>query len=341
MRFGLFHTVQWPEGTNQRERYRDAFAQVDFAEAAGFEAVWFTEHHFSRHGITPDSLTLLAYLAARTERIRLGTAVLVLPFHDPVRLAEQAATVDLLSNGRLEFGIGRGYQWTEFHGFAVPMEERPERFDEAIDVIVRAWTAEAPFSHRGQFWSYDDATVHPKPLQEPHPPISLATASREGLERCAREGWGVLLPQGQSLEMVEQHLATYKTALAEVGRPYDPSRIVLARALYVAENDTQAWHEVQRPYEEFLAAARKVAMPPDASPPARNPFDTDTLQDVAVFGGPDACTATLKRIADLGIERVIFFVNMGGLPHAQIMGSLQRFASEVMPRVEAHPLGRS
>ena len=118
MQIGLFHSIQWPEGSNQRDRYDQALTQACRADEAGFDSVWLTEHHFSRHGIVSDSLMVLAHLAARTSHVRLGTAVSVLPLHHPVRFAEAVATVDQLSRGRLDLGIGRGYQPGEFRGFA-------------------------------------------------------------------------------------------------------------------------------------------------------------------------------------------------------------------------------
>ena len=123
MKFGLFHSVQLPDPSQQERYYREALEQVLHAERLGYSSVWFTEHHFTRHGIVSDTFSVLAYLAGITSSIRLGTAVTVLPFHNPVRLAEQTATVDVLSNGRLELGVGRGYQWGEFHRMGIPMDE--------------------------------------------------------------------------------------------------------------------------------------------------------------------------------------------------------------------------
>ena len=163
MKFGLFHSVQLPDSTQQARYYREALDQALHAESLGYDSVWFTEHHFTRHGIVSATLSLLAYLAGVTSDIRLGTAVTVLPFHNPVLLAEQAATVDLLSGGRLDFGVGRGYQWGEFHRMNIPMDEASRRFEESMSVVTKAWTATEPFDHDGEFWSFNDLTVQPKP----------------------------------------------------------------------------------------------------------------------------------------------------------------------------------
>ena len=333
MKFGLFHSIQWPEGTAQRDRYREALAQALYAERIRLESIWLTEHHFSRHGIVSDTLNVLSYLAAETEHVRLGTAVLVLPFHDPVRVAESAATVDLLSGGRLEFGVGRGYQWSEFHGFRVPMEERAARFDEAMAIIVRSWTADAPFCYRGRYWQYEDINPQPKPLQRPHPPVWVATESDEGFRRCAEQGWGVMLPQGRSLAAVAEQVTRYRRVLADMGMAYDPMKLILARALYVGRDDETAWSDAEVPYRRFLALAARVAAPPGGAAVAHNPFDTDIQRDSVIFGGPDTCVAMLRRVQELGVENVIFFVNMVKLPHDRIMQSLELFAREVMPRL--------
>ena len=129
---------------------------------------------------------MLAYLAAKTQHIRLGTAVVVLPWHNPVLVAEQVATLDLLSGGRVDFGVGKGYRQAEFDGFCIPIAEATERFDEAMEIIRKAWTSEGRFSHHGKRWHYDNIVVEPEPLQRPHPPLWLAAGSHDSVRRAAR-----------------------------------------------------------------------------------------------------------------------------------------------------------
>jgi alkanesulfonate monooxygenase SsuD/methylene tetrahydromethanopterin reductase-like flavin-dependent oxidoreductase (luciferase family) len=335
MQFGLFHTVQWPEGADQATMYEQSLREAVRADELGMSSVWLTEHHFSRHGLISDNLVVLAHLAARTRRIRLGTAVSVLPFHNPVRLAEAAATVDVLSGGRLDFGVGRGYQWGEFQGFGIEMVERRARFDEALDVIVRSWTATEPFDHRGQAWRFGDVNPQPKPIQSPHPPIWMATDSDDGLRQCAELDRGVMFPQGRSLAVVADQVARYQDALSRAGRPYDPAKVVLARALYVDDNDDLAWQVAGRSYVTFLDHAARLAAGPGNAAPAVNPFDTEDLRDAVVFGSVASCTAQLQRIRDLGIDHVLFFVRFADLAHHRIMASLDRFAAEVAPALGA------
>ena len=335
MRIGLFHSIQWPEGSDQSDRYEQALAQACAADRLGFDSVWLTEHHFSRHGIVSDSLTVLGHLAARTSAVRLGTAVSVLPLHHPLRFAEAAATVDQLSKGRLDLGLGFGYQPGEFRGFGVDIAEKHDRFAEALDVLQRVWSADGPVSHAGRYWSFEDAYPQPRPVQRPHPPLWVATDSPDGLAQCAANGWGVLLPQGTSPTVTAGQVKRYAEALAGVGAGLEDGRVYLARAAHVAATDEQAWAEARGPYEDFLGYADKLRRAQAGSDPGgRSPFDLDAdLRDSALFGSPDTVLSRLREIRELGIERVMLFLHMGGLPHERIMSSLDLLAAEVLPVV--------
>jgi alkanesulfonate monooxygenase SsuD/methylene tetrahydromethanopterin reductase-like flavin-dependent oxidoreductase (luciferase family) len=334
MQIGLFHSIQWPEGSDQTERYAQALEQACHADALGFDSVWLTEHHFSRHGIVSDSLTVLGHLAARTSHARLGTAVSVLPLHHPLRFAEAAATVDQLSGGRLDLGIGRGYQPGEFDGFGVDITEKHARFAEAVDVLKLVWSTDEPVSYAGTYFSFTDAAPQPRPLQRPHPPLWVATDSPEGLATCAAEDWGVLLPQGTSLTVTAGQMKRYTEALAGVGQGPERARAYLARAAHIAPTDEQAWAEAERPYKEFLGYADRLRRGGSSDGGGRSPFDLDAdLRDSALFGSPDTIVERLAAIRELGIERVMLFMHMGGLPHDMIMSSLELFARECLPVV--------
>ncbi|HEV7887059.1 MAG TPA: LLM class flavin-dependent oxidoreductase, partial [Acidimicrobiales bacterium] len=333
MKFGLFQTVQWPEGSDQHRQYRNALEQSVLADELGYHSVWMTEHHFTRHSITSDSLALLAHLAARTERIRLGTAVAVLPFHDPVRLAETTALVDHLSQGRLDVGIGRGYQWSEYNGFGLRLDEGSDRFEEGLELLLRSWAATEPFAFRGKFSDYDAAFPQPRPLQQPHPPVWHATGSDEGFRRCAENGWGVMLPQATPPATVAGLVERFEAQLGHSAA----GRTVLARGMYCAPTDDEALATYIPPYLDTLELAAKVSAPPtpvDGGRP-RNPFQVDdpaAVRDGIVCGSPDSCAADLQRLEDIGVDYVIFFVNLGGMDHDRVMQSLRLFAAEVMPR---------
>src|SRR5262250_830310 len=187
MRFGLFGGARSSGGgpSGDSTGYKDYIAYVRTAEELGFGSVFIVEHHFTGFGQVSASLNLLSYLAARTEKIRLGTAVVVLPWHNPVLVAEEAATLDLLSNGRLDFGVGKGYRPYEFSGFCIPPDQASARFDEAIEVIRQAWTSQGRFSYEGRWCRYDNIVVEPAPIQQPHPPFWLGAGSKESIERAA------------------------------------------------------------------------------------------------------------------------------------------------------------
>ena len=171
MKFGLFGgAVANKSADTADSKGYDGFVDLIIeAEKLGYESIFMVEHHFTGGGQVSASLNLLTYIAAKTEKIRLGTSVTVLPWHNPVLLAEQTATLDLLSGGRLDFGVGKGYRDMEYKGFCIPREEALERFQESIEVIKKAWTSEERFSHDGKFWQFDDIIVEPYTIQEPHP----------------------------------------------------------------------------------------------------------------------------------------------------------------------------
>jgi alkanesulfonate monooxygenase SsuD/methylene tetrahydromethanopterin reductase-like flavin-dependent oxidoreductase (luciferase family) len=195
MQFGLFGGARTRRsvGIEDSQGYQSFIDYVVEADRLGFRHMFMVEHHSTGQGQVSASMTLLAYLAAKTERIRLGTAVVVLPWHNPVLVAEQAATLDLLTGGRFDFGVGKGYRKAEFDAFCIPLAEATERFDEAMEVIRKAWTGGGRFSHHGKRWHYDNFLVEPEPLQRPHPPLWLAAGSRDSIRRAARGGSNLLL----------------------------------------------------------------------------------------------------------------------------------------------------
>src|SRR5262252_695568 len=216
MQFGLFGGARTSRMGPQTDSsgYGDFITYVKQAERLGLGHVFLVEHHFTGYGQLSASLTLLSYLAACTTRIRLGTAVTVLPWHNPVLLAEQVATLDLLSNGRFDFGVGKGYRAPEFSGFSIPIEEASERFEEAMAVLRAAWTAKGRFSHHGKRWHFDNIVIEPRPVQEPHPPLWMGAGSFESIRRAAHEGYNLLLDQIAPVDLIIERVATYRAELA-------------------------------------------------------------------------------------------------------------------------------
>src|SRR5215510_3011321 len=191
VRFGTYYFLQVPPGASDAEVIQREFEQMLFSEELGYDTVWLTEHHFTEYGISVSPMTLAAAIAARTQRVHIALAAAILPFHDPLRLAEEVAFVDLLSKGRLRVGIGRGNRPIEFAGYRIPQEENRERFGEILEIMIQAWTRQKVSFH-GKFFTIDGIPVIPKPYQKPHPPLMLVCVSPETIQMAARRKWSML-----------------------------------------------------------------------------------------------------------------------------------------------------
>ena len=225
MKFGLFGSAQAQRGgpdLDSGQGFRDYIEYNVEAEALGYNSTFVVEHHFTGFGQVSASLNLLTWVAARTKTLRLGTAVMVLPWHNPVLLAEQAASIDLLSGGRLEFGVGKGYRHNEFASFCIPMEEADERFEEGLAVIIKSWTSNERFSHHGKFWHFENIIVEPPTAQKPHPPIWMAAGSPDSIRKVARRGCKLMLDQLASTALSIERFNIYKTEVEACGRRFDP-----------------------------------------------------------------------------------------------------------------------
>ena len=231
MRFGLFGGAVAKRGdeTADSQGYRKFIDLVVEAESLGFHSIFLVEHHFSGSGQVSSSLNLLSYLAARTSTIRLGTAVTVLPWHNPVLIAEQAATVDLLSAGRLDFGVGKGYRDIEFEGFCIPKEEGLPRYEESVDLIRKSWLSDERFDHDGRFWSFRNIVVEPPVVQKPHPPLWSAAGTDESIARVARSGFNILLDHFATDARTRERLKVWRDTCAEIGRPLRADELAVAR----------------------------------------------------------------------------------------------------------------
>jgi alkanesulfonate monooxygenase SsuD/methylene tetrahydromethanopterin reductase-like flavin-dependent oxidoreductase (luciferase family) len=278
-------------------------------------------------------MNLLSYLAARTERIRLGTAVVVLPWHNPILVAEQAATLDLLSNGRLDFGVGKGYRSYEFSGFCIAPEEATERFDEAMEVIRKAWTTQGRFSYQGKRWRFDNVVVEPSPIQQPHPPFWLGAGSGESIRRAAREGYNLLLDQIAPTDLVIDRVTTFREECERIGRPYDPTTVGVTRGLQIVHNEEERKRAIVT-RRNVLKNIGDLARGPGAEHYAHIKEDEESfvLDDAPLLGTPEEIIARLKRLEAGGVENVLF-----AAPGASVAG-LRTFAEEIMPAFDREPM---
>ncbi|MGH6670407.1 MAG: LLM class flavin-dependent oxidoreductase [Xanthobacteraceae bacterium] len=329
MQFGLFTSAQASSGDLSAETGQGFRDWLDFnveAEALGFRSSFLVEHHFTGWNQVSSTLMLLMALAMRTRTLRLGSAVMVLPWHNPVLLAEQAATLDLVSGGRFDFGIGKGYRHSEFKGFQIAPEEADARFEEAVDVIKRALTSRLRFSHRGRFWHFEDIVVEPPPAQKPHPPFWVAAASEASIRRAAERAFHLILDQYASSLQIAERIATYREERDRRGLPFDPMQVAVARQLYVAENEADRRAALMR-----QAAYTKRTVDVSRNPAGRGGSHVLAYADTAggteehaLYGTPDEIRAGLEALRGAGARYVLLTIAGG-------VAQLRRFAREIMP----------
>ena len=325
MRFGIFGGPTSIPGDGG-QAYRDFVEMVVEAEQLGFFGVYLVEHHFTGRGQLSASLALLAHLAARTSTIRLGAAVVVVPWHNPLMLAEQAGLIDVLSGGRLDLGVGRGYRDYEFSGFGIDIEEAQARFDEALTVLRRAWQDSDRFSFDGRFWHFNDVTIDPRPVQEPHLPLWIGAGGEESIGRAAREGYRLYLDQVGSIDLSIKRARWYCEAREAMGAPSTPRDVILTRSLRIARSEADREGLVERQMESLRQLAESTRPPSEGgrnlfySPPEAR---RETVEGASIIGTPDECIERLRRLEAGGIEQVAFA--------SANADELRFFAREVMP----------
>jgi alkanesulfonate monooxygenase SsuD/methylene tetrahydromethanopterin reductase-like flavin-dependent oxidoreductase (luciferase family) len=343
--FGLF-VEEMRQGASQTSAFRDIFEVADRAEAWGIDCVWLGEIHFNpARSVISASLQVASAIATRTCRLHVGTAVQVLPLNHPLRIAEEVATVDHISEGRFEFGIGRSGVVRSYDTYGVPYGESQARFREALTIIRHAWTGE-PFSYEGDFYRVQNATVSPRPYQVPHPPIRMAATSDETFPAAGRLGLPIFVGlRTTELPDLQAQLAPYRQAWAEAGHAGHPS-VYLRIPVYVSPTDEGAREEPRESLTSFFARqtdlARAAVGRAGAGPAERRSFQAermarlsydDILARKVVFGSAPRVIDRLVHLRDeLGLDGVVAELNPGGrIPPELETRSLQILTHEVMP----------
>jgi len=331
MKFGLFGGARLgpADPLGDSYNYKDFIEYVRAAEELGFESVFLVEHHFTGSGQVSASLNLLSYLAACSTRMRLGTAVVVLPWHNPVLLAEQVGTLDVLSGGRVDLGIGRGYRKIEFEQFCIPIEEAQERHSECLEVMLKAWTTPGRFSHHGKRWHFKDIVVEPAPLQQPHPPIWMAAGTPGGIEYVARSNFNLLLDQLATVNQVGERIRIYLDGLAANGRERDAARVGVTRGLHIVATEEER-KKAQARRRDVVKNIGDLARRPGAEGPASYD-EMAAADDAALIGTPDEIVEKLRQLAARGVEYVLL---SNATPARK---SLEIFAREIMPYAGGAP----
>lgn len=350
MKFGTFFFFQFPPGHNASQIIHNELEQMVWSEELGFDHIWLTEHHFIDYGLSVDPPLLAATAAARTSHIRIGTAACILPFHNPIRLAEQLAMVDIISNGRLDVGIGRGNRPAEFAGYNIPQIENRRRYEEIKTILEKAWTEEC-FSYEGEFYKFNEVRVIPKPLQQPHPPFYVVAVGPDTVAATGRLGLPMLNSVlFGSLEQLIAGRDSYMKEMRAAGFHEDQvagnmAKWGVSRHVYVAPSDAQALEEAREAELWYQESLRRFLIPdriedahPDLQPGFRAMDERlskvtweNLVAETLVFGSPDTVARHMETMRDMGVGEALCWMNFGGLAQDKVRRSMELFSREVMP----------
>jgi alkanesulfonate monooxygenase SsuD/methylene tetrahydromethanopterin reductase-like flavin-dependent oxidoreductase (luciferase family) len=347
VKLSLFTEVQCPPGASPEQRLDELLAQAELADRLGYHGLWLSEIHFQpEFSLLAAPYVVLGAISRRTQRLRLGVAVNILPVHHPLHLAEQAATLDVLSHGRLEFAIGRGHVHSRvYEGFGADRAQSRGLQAESVRAIVAAWTEET-LQFRGDFYDIPEVVVTPKPVQQPHPPVHVAATSRESVEDTARQGHHLfmpvhLMPRADLLA----HAAAYWDGLRAHGHDPTTHELGLLLPLYVAPTTEQARAEARAGFMDYYRVIHAIqddylrwpGRRGEELPPAnaRAPMTFERLcAEGAILADPPTAVDALRRlIAETGATQILCWTNMGSIEHDRVLGSMERFAHEVMPHL--------
>ena len=346
MQLGMFLEFPRPAGSGYKEAFDASFQLVDEAERLGVASVWLAEYHFNPGRVLSSPILIATAIAARTERIRVGLAVQCLPLGHPVRLAEEAATLDQLSDGRLEYGVGRGTFPNVHEGFNTPFAESRGRFEESLEIIKKAWTEKA-FTFVGEYYQFHDLTVEPKPRQEPHPPIRVGITSAESFPITGRMGYPILINPSRvfTLDELAGQIRAYRQAWHEAGHDGEPE-VGLRVPIYVAETEEKAYSDprdgavfsYQRLGNRVLSYAEYGATTGDWQSEGDRILGMDYddwLRDKVAYGTPDTVARRIRQLQEeLGLTQLIYEIDLGNqLPLELQLNSLKLFNEEVAPQL--------
>jgi len=347
MEFGMFHQFPALPGRSEKEAFEEGFAQVDAAERWGLDTMWLAELHFDpRRSVLSAPLSIASAIAARTKRIKIGIAVQVLPLCHPLRIAEEAATVDHISGGRLIFGVGRSGLPRTYEDYGVSYAESRDRFIEVLDIVERAWS-QPSFSYEGKYYCFKNITIAPKPLQEPFPPIRIAAASPDTYPAVGERGLPIFInARYGSFSEFAPEIRAYRDAYKAAGHGGE-GRVYLRVPAYLAETEDRARSEPKESLMHFYreqaqrlrdslsrAGTRAIEGRAERLKRIENLTYEEALTGQVLVGTPEAVAARLRSLQEeLGIDGILAELNCGGLiRHQQVMTALRLLCEEVMPQ---------
>jgi alkanesulfonate monooxygenase SsuD/methylene tetrahydromethanopterin reductase-like flavin-dependent oxidoreductase (luciferase family) len=324
--FGIFHEFLTTQTGSQAQAFAQSFAQIGAAESWGLDVVWLAEIHMNpTRSLLSAPLTVASAIAARTHRIKLGTAVQILPLGHPLRLAEETATIDQISGGRLIFGVGRSAFPRAYNAYGISYEESQDRFAESLDIIKTAWTQPVA-SYRGRYHSFDNFTLVPRPLQQPHPEIRIAASQHETYATIGELGYPLFSAvRASPLTELAYHTAAYRDAWAAAGHKGEP-RAYLQVPVYIAETRAAALEDARDGIMRFSTYRADLI---------REPLSYETiLREKVVAGTPEMVVRRLTELREAAqLAGISAEINPGSLlNHEQVMNSLRLYCLEVMPQ---------
>ncbi len=340
MEFGVFYQLPCAVDQTPAARLQDTIAQCQLADELGFDAAWLAELHFNpRFSVMPAPLMIASAVAQTTKRIRIGTAVNLLPLHHPVRLAEEVATLDVLSNGRAIFGVGRGSMPTHFQGYGIDQEEGRDRFLEALELVLGSWDQE-DFTYQGKYYQVQGIRVVPRPVQQPHPPVYVAANSADTFGIVGSLGHNILVaPTIVTTEGALAGLASYRAELAENGHDADKVKVNVNVPMHVTAGEKEARAGFTKTIDNYLGTLRDIGASRGSTRGSSRAFSLtaeSVMDEFAAVGTPDQVAAKLEKIiAMYGPQEIMCWFNIGGmLPHDVVESSMRLFAKEVMPHFQ-------
>ncbi len=336
MEFGIFDQLPCAAEQAPAGRYRDLIAQAKLADELGFHTTWLAELHFNpRFSVMPSPLLAASAIAQATRRIRVGTAVNLVPLHHPIRLAEEVATLDILSGGRAVFGIGRGSNPSHYEGYHIPMAEGRGRFQEAVEFVLKAWTTDS-LDFQGQYYQAQGLQVVPKPCQQPHPPVYVAANSADTFPLVGDMGHSILTtPLIIGNGGVQAGLEEYRQHLAEAGHPGGVgagAKVVVTLPAYVASDRKKARAGLEPTINNYLNTLRSTSRGRGADRAMQLNYN-EIYDQLSIIGDPAQCVERIHALREMfGCQEFMGWFNIGGmLPHDEVARSMRLFAEKVMP----------
>ena len=346
MNFGTYHVFQCPPWLDPNRVMVEEIERAELAEALGYDMIWVPEQHFAPYCLCGDALLMAGHLAARTRRVRIGTAVVNLCYTHPLRFAERVAMLDHVTGGRIEVGVGRGYQFPQYGVFGVPIDETRQIFNEALDIILKAWRAEGDFAHEGKYWRIPTVRVWPAPVQPPEKILLHAMNSSESMAQSIARGIPALMarPLTPFREQIEE-IHAYRREIEAAGLDAEPflERATILKYAFLAPSRNEARELAREAFEWDMQILQTLCTPSTTEMPrgldlyekrgGRLPelvYD-EWVENVLLFDEPEAVADKIAALREAGVRRLLLWMGVGGVDHALVVRSMKLFAEKVAP----------